>query len=278
MTYSFNEYLQEILRQLGQSLMTPVLVLLIALILVVLFCVGSVIVEAVVERRHFKADMPAAINAVEAAGLSDLNDTICATKLLWSQKAALLMVANNAGLPDDALFALAKSELAREESKYSRRVGWTDLLTKIAPMLGLMATLIPLGPGIVAMGRGDLETLSSSIGTAFDGTVAGLVAAVVCMVVSHLRRRWYARYRTSLESLMTTLLEKADTEREAGERLPVGFTTADLEPLRRRARDLATRASRGAAAGDGERDYLPADGADASAHAGGSASEKGCAA
>jgi hypothetical protein len=59
------------------------------------------------------------------------------------------------------------------------------------------------------MGQGDTQTLSSSLLVAFDGTVAGLLTAVVCMTASRLRKRWYADYLVSLEAAMNTLLEKA---------------------------------------------------------------------
>lgn len=66
-------------------------------------------------------------------------------------------------------------------------------------MLGLLGTLIPLGPGIIALGQGDTQTLSTSLLTAFDTTIAGLCAAAVCLVVTTLQqalvRRLHGRPR-----------------------------------------------------------------------------------
>lgn len=236
---TFSQYIQEILAQFAQALMIPAMLVLIFLIALAIFSIASVLVELITERRHFQLALPEAINAMEKSGYSDMNETILRMPLLWSQKSALLTVANNAGMPEDALFALAKAEVNRVATRYRKIVGRTDLVTKIAPMMGLMCTLIPLGPGIVAMGQGDVSTLSSSLGVAFDGTVAGLVSAVVAMTVSHVRKVWYGRYQTALEALMTTLLEKIEAERAAGTNLPTDFSTADLEPLRIRAKALA---------------------------------------
>ena len=84
-------------------------------------------------------------------------------------------------------------------------------------MFGLMGTLIPLGPGIVALGNGDTATLAASIGVAFNTTVAGLIVAAVCIIISKLRRNWYDDYIVALETAMTTLIEKIeDDEYEAG--------------------------------------------------------------
>ncbi len=216
-------YLKDILHLAAQNLMVPVMILLVVLIAYSLFCIGSVIVEFFSERRFFKAHMPSVINAIHDAPYGDVNDVIAQAELLKSQKAALKMVASNMGLPDDDLFALAKTEVAKLEDRYQGIVGRNDLVTKIAPMMGLMATLIPLGPGIVAMGQGNVEVLSQSLLIAFDGTVAGLVAAVVSMCVSKVRKRWYARYSSAIEALMTCLLEKASEAREEGVELPRGY-------------------------------------------------------
>jgi biopolymer transport protein ExbB/TolQ len=126
------------------------------------------------------------------------------------------------GLTSDELFALARTQIEKVNDRYKRSLLWSEQITKIAPMLGLMCTLIPLGPGIVAMGRGNVAELSMSLLVAFDGTVAGLVAAVVTMAVTAVRKRWYGQYLLVLESLMTAVLDKANTAREAGVSLPHG--------------------------------------------------------
>lgn len=232
---NITQYLQEILRQFANALMVPAMIILAVLILIAIFLLGSLIVEWITEKRLARQSLPDAINALEDADASQMSDVICNTELLWRQKAALLMVANNAGLPSDALFALAKGEVAGFEARYQRIVGFTNIIAKVAPMMGLVCTLVPLGPGIVGMGNGDLTTLSSSLGVAFDGTVAGLVAAMVAMIVSHIRNRWYGSYQVALEAMMTTVLEKADSAREAGIELGSGFTAEQLAPYREKA-------------------------------------------
>ena len=119
-------------------------------------------------------------------------------------------------LPEDALTEVAKQLLSNEAGRYRKALSLTESATKIAPMLGLMETLIPLGPGIVALSSGDLETLSSSLLVAFDTTVAGLAVAIVCFLVSKVRRRWYEDYLNNVEGVMNTLLEKAEALREQG--------------------------------------------------------------
>ena len=213
-------YLQEIMRNVAASLMVPVMIVLVLLILFAIYSVGSLIAEFVLERRHFKANMPRDIKAVKDSSYEDLPETIEQTGLLRKQKEALKVIVANMGLPEDDLFALAKAEVTGVDARYRRKVARTDLITKIAPMMGLMCTLIPLGPGIVAMGQGEVNILSNSLLVAFDGTVAGLIGGVVSMVVSSIRKRWYANYLLAMESLTTCVLEKAQAARAEGRELP----------------------------------------------------------
>ncbi|MEG1584636.1 MAG: MotA/TolQ/ExbB proton channel family protein, partial [Anaerovorax sp.] len=68
--------------------------------------------------------------------------------------------------------------------------------------------LIPLGPGLIALGQGDTKTLADSLLTAFDATVAGLATAGVAFVVSKLRKRWYEDDMISMEAIMEGILEE----------------------------------------------------------------------
>ncbi len=202
-------YLNDILHTIGSVLLVPVVVLLLALIVCSLCAIGSLIVEAVCERRRYRAAIPQLVAQLEAADPDDLSRVIDESGLLRQHKDDLDELVNYLYLPEDARTEVAKRLLANESFAYKKTTGRLDLASKVAPMLGLMATLIPLGPGVVAMGQGDTQTLSSSLLVAFDGTVAGLLTAVVCMTASRLRKRWYADYLVSLEAAMNTLLEKA---------------------------------------------------------------------
>lgn len=72
-----------------------------------------------------------------------------------------------------------------------KRIERADLIARVGPMLGLMGTLIPLGPGLAALGRGELEVLASAVTVAFDTTVMGLLAGIIGFILGRLRRRWY---------------------------------------------------------------------------------------
>jgi biopolymer transport protein ExbB/TolQ len=208
------EYTAEILHKIAQVLLVPTMIILALLIVFSLYCLGSIIVEFFTEKRFFKVNMPSIINAIHDAKLegnpkeSELYKIIQESALLKKQKEAMLILVENIGLSEDDLYALAKTELNKVESGYKKKLSWTQQVTKIAPMMGLMCTLIPLGPGIVAMGQGEVNELASSLLVAFDGTVAGLTAAVIAMVITAIRKRWYDGYMVKLEAVATSILDK----------------------------------------------------------------------
>ena len=91
------------------------------------------------------------------------------------------------------------AKISEFETLAERRIERTDFLTRIAPMLGLMGTLIPLGPGLSALGEGNLSVLTTAMSVAFDTTVLGLLVGIIGFVVGRLRRRWYEQTLRSME-------------------------------------------------------------------------------
>lgn len=73
----------------------------------------------------------------------------------------------------------------------NKRIDRADFLARLGPMLGLMGTLIPLGPGLAALGRGELDLLAQAVTVAFNTTVLGLLVGIVGFLLGRLRRRWY---------------------------------------------------------------------------------------
>ena len=92
---------------------------------------------------------------------------------------------------------------ARLERVARTRIERADVFARIGPMLGLMGTLIPLGPGLAALGRGDVVVLAQAVTVAFDTTVLGLLVGLLGFVLGRLRRRWYDAALSRLEGLQT---------------------------------------------------------------------------
>ena len=207
--------ISDILRAVARTMETPVVVVLILLMAAAVFMLGWLIAEALGERRKLTVALPALIEKLrESPGDGEMAAAIESAGLLRRQKAALLELLAHPEFTPVMREALAAQLLETEEARWNRTVLWTDLIARLGPMFGLLGTLIPLGPGIIALGQGDTFTLSQSLLTAFDTTVAGLLAAALASVISAVRKRWYRRYATDLETLAECILELVKLKKE----------------------------------------------------------------
>jgi biopolymer transport protein ExbB/TolQ len=196
-----------VLRTLASIMQVPVIILLILLLLITVIALGGLIGEFFTERRHLKVELPELVDKINACDEMSLEGCIKETGLLERQKDTLLELTKHPDLNELMRESMAVRLLQEEQEHYDRRVRITDLIAKIGPILGLLGTLIPLGPGIIALGQGDTVTLSASLLTAFDTTIAGLIAAGIAMVISSIRNSWYGKYMSILEMLMECILE-----------------------------------------------------------------------
>ena len=202
------------LRVMASGLRIPVMVLLILLAATTLFLLGTLIVEIFMEHRHLKEEMPPMVDKIESAEKDKLDECILTSLLLQRQKDALLELTKHPDLTPLMRESLAIRLIAQEKDFYDGRTRRTDLIARLGPMLGLMGTLIPLGPGVIALGQGDTYTLSTSLLMAFDTTVAGLACAAVALVISNVRKRWYKNYMSMTETLMECTLEALNRPQE----------------------------------------------------------------
>ena len=200
-----------ILRTIASAMELPVVIGLILFIAFTLFSIGWWAVEYFRERRHMRVSLPTLLDQLRSAE-DGVAETIEKSGLLRRQKDALLELTKHPDFDAATRESLGANLLEREQSHYDGILKCTDLVSKLAPMLGLMGTLIPLGPGIMALGQGDTYTLSVSLLTAFDTTIAGLIAAAFCLVISTVRRRWYSGYMADLETLMDCVLERENAK------------------------------------------------------------------
>lgn len=95
------------------------------------------------------------------------------------------------------------------EIRMAKRLENTKIISTVAPMLGLMGTLIPLGPALIGLSQGDLETLAQNLMIAFATTVIGLFSAGIAYVLTQVRRRWYWEDMSDIDYILDILEEKS---------------------------------------------------------------------
>ena len=205
-----SDIVKDILRVISSSLQIPTIIILIILIIVTIFMIGSIIAEFVSERRLLKGSITSLIDDLQGKSAEEMRGVIDRAGILRRQKAAANQLIDRSGYTADTREALARQLIADEENRYAKITRVTDIIARVAPMFGLMGTLIPLGPGLIALAQGDTKTLSDSLLIAFDTTVAGLLSAAISFVLSGIRKGWYEQYMTGLETIMETILEEQD--------------------------------------------------------------------
>lgn len=198
----------DIIHEIGQYCLIPCTIVLIIFIIVSVLQIGSVTVEYIYERRKFKENIPYMLQQIHAKGSDEIITLINESLILKRHKNLLKILLNFKEKSKTELTILAQTLLTEEEDYYEKNTSITDLISKLGPMFGLLGTLIPLGPGIVALGEGNTALLSQSMGIAFDTTIIGIITAAICYVVSNIRNRWYKDYISSLESIMECILEE----------------------------------------------------------------------
>lgn len=203
-----SDILGSIMHVIAQNLMVPAMVVLLIMIIVAVSQLGSFFAEYFIERRNFKADIPNLLKEINHRSIRDSQRIIEGSRLLKSQRKALTALLENAEGTKASAFSLAEQLLAEEEKRYQKSLLPSEIICRLGPMFGLLGTLIPLGPGLMALGEGDIQALSSSMLVAFDTTISGIISAAVCYVIFNVRKRWYKGYISVLESLMETLIEK----------------------------------------------------------------------
>ncbi len=73
-----------------------------------------------------------------------------------------------------------------------KELGKSKLLVKIGPMLGLMGTLIPMGPALVGLATGDIASMASNMQVAFATTVIGIIIGAIGFITLQVKQRWIA--------------------------------------------------------------------------------------
>ena len=91
------------------------------------------------------------------------------------------------------------------EVRMAKRLEQTRIIATIAPMLGLMGTLIPLGPALIGLSQGDIVQLANNLMIAFATTVVGLFAGSIGYVLTQVRKRWYWQDMIDIDYILDTI-------------------------------------------------------------------------
>ena len=202
------ETLTSLIHIISESLLTPVVILLVISIIIVLLSFGGIINEFISRKAISSKELEELIRNISFSNnVSQMIEKIKESNLFDFQKDILIRIANNHDIGSDARKALASDLISEEETKLIKNCNKTDILVRVGPSLGLLGTLIPLGPGLAALGSGDIATLAQSLTIAFDTTVTGLSVGALAYLISKFRKQWYESDLITVETLAEAELE-----------------------------------------------------------------------
>ena len=202
------ETLTSLIHILSESLLTPVIVLLVVAIVIVILAFGGLINERISRKPIQSKDLEDLVRRVSFSNnVKQMKEEINNSDLFDYQKEILIRIADNYDIGPDARKALASELISDNETRLIKKTNKTDILVRVGPSLGLLGTLIPLGPGLAALGTGDIATLAQSLTIAFDTTVTGLTVGALSYLISKYKKQWYEAELIDVETVAEAELE-----------------------------------------------------------------------
>jgi biopolymer transport protein ExbB/TolQ len=199
--------IENIIFDIADALLYPVLIAAILSILFVVVELGALLAEVRKRRGRGLARLEQALDQIRAAlSKGDNVDALVIARGLGYNAAmseALAAIIEQRGKPD-APDRIAK-RMAEYDYRSMRRLERTRILVRMGPALGLMGTLIPLSPALAALAEGDVQRLTDDLRVAFSVTVAGLLIGMLAFIVSLVRDRLYAQDYSDVEYVLAGL-------------------------------------------------------------------------
>ena len=193
-------YISDILYWISTGLLVPVIVLLIFFFGRALLLIGGFFGQYMAIRRT------AALLGKELDGLN--RDNVATLSERLPKKDPSLVVTYMKRLLEADGAAMRQRLLADFEIGADKDLATSKTLGKMGPMIGLMGTLIPMGPALVGLSTGDIASMAYNMQVAFATTVVGLFAAAIGFITGQVKQRWYLKDMTDLEFVAELLNEK----------------------------------------------------------------------
>lgn len=190
--------ISDILYWISSGLLVPVVVLLILLFVRSLFLIGGFFGQYLSIRKTSKI-LKDSFEGLTAENVDALARNLPKSASVLVTDAIRRIVAAKGNVP------LMNKILSEYEIAADKDLGISKTLTKMGPMLGLMGTLIPMGPALVGLSTGDIASMAYNMQVAFATTVVGLFASAIGFITLQIKQRWYLSDMSNLEYLVEIL-------------------------------------------------------------------------
>lgn len=75
------------------------------------------------------------------------------------------------------------------------------LITRMSPMLGLVATMIPMGPALRSLADGNIQGISENLIIAFAAVIWALIISTLTFWPASVKKRWLAQELINIDKL-----------------------------------------------------------------------------
>ena len=194
-------YISDILFWISTGLLVPTVVLLVLFFVRALLLVGGFFGQ-LLARRKADAQMIEVLNQLTVENVEQLLEKLPSTGLGIAAPFYHRLVAANSDAPLRERI-LAEFDIAADADQNLPRT-----LAKMGPVLGLMGTLIPMGPALVGLSSGDIASMAYNMQVAFATTVVGLVIGAIGTLTIQVKKRWLAADASRLDFIEARLAQK----------------------------------------------------------------------
>ncbi|EPR65375.1 MotA/TolQ/ExbB proton channel family protein [Cyclobacterium qasimii] len=198
------EILNKLLYWISTGLMLPVIVVLLFLFLKSLLAIGGFYGDYVARLKAFKTLTPF-INEVATTSLE--GKSVPEGKLPQFVYLKNLLASRHSAVNRE-------KTLADFELEMTKQLGTIKTMSKLGPVLGLMGTLIPMGPALVGLASGDIASMAENMQVAFSTTVVGLIVGAVGFMLTEVKQRWFAKDLSQLIYISDLITEENETEKK----------------------------------------------------------------
>jgi len=201
------ETINNILYLISTGLLIPVIMILIFFFIKALMLIGQ-FYGIYINRKRFTQNFNSLISDAAIKDFDELNllnftskNNLCSKyldkllKVIWQK-------------------THSEKVLGDMETNIQKELEKTKIIMRIGPMLGLMGTLIPMGPALVGLAAGDMDMMARNMQIAFSTTVVGVFIGAVGFVIGEIKKRWFIEDLKNLTYLSDLARENQIKESE----------------------------------------------------------------
>jgi len=191
---------------ISNSLLYPVIIVLLGLIAWSLISAGQFTSEYASRNRDVNLLKMGCRDAKTKIGTGALSEASAVLTGSGSNDLLKGFIKDLSEYIGDVRFPVEAEKLLQDyELKIADELMQARLVARVGPMLGLMGTLIPMGPALIGLSSGNIQQLAANLVIAFSTTVLGLLAGCIAYYILLVKKKWYTQDLSDMEYIVEVL-------------------------------------------------------------------------